>query len=425
MGPSSEPLISLQNAWERIAREVRPGPIEQVPVSEAHERVLAEQVVATADYPAFDKSMMDGYAVRSESTAGAPCTLHMVGELPAGRFSHTALGAGDAMRINTGAPLPPGADAVVPVEETESTGNGGVRINRPAPAGRCVSRRGSIRRAGQVVLSAPARIRSAQLAGLATAGVAAMKAYRRPTVAIVVTGDELVAIGSTPAEGRIIDSNGPMLAAMARECGADVVRSSVARDDERDLASKLSDALGAVGGGVVVAVGGMSKGTRDLVPGVATKLGVRWVFHGVSVRPGKPAGFGIGPAGQIVFGLPGNPVSSAVCFLAFVRLALDRLSGFPRSEPTLLRARLAEPIPPGRDPRPAFLPAHVSLGAGEAVAQICQWSGSSDPFGPAAANAYVFQSDGMQPFDAGEWVGVLPMPGLSDDPLAQNPGTHN
>lgn len=411
---TAEPLISLQSAWDHVASEVWPGPIEIVPVARVHGRVLAQSVLATADYPSFDKAMMDGYSVQAASTAGAPCVLRVVGELRAGRATEAKLNPGDAMRINTGAALPLGADAVIPVEETASGGNGSVRINRAATPGRCVSRRGSIRRVGQRVLSASARIRSAQLAALATAGVPTAAVYRMPSAAIVVTGDELVSLGSAPAEGQIIDSNGPMLAAMASECGAHVVSSSAACDEECDLREKLADAMRAAEGGVVLAVGGMSKGTRDLVPAVARELGVRWVFQGVNLRPGKPTGFGIGPQAQFIFGLPGNPVSSAVSFLLFVQLALERLVGFDRKSPAMFRARLSQQVAAGKDARPTFLPAAVTLDGGQSVVRPTIWRGSSDPFGPADANCYVYHVDATRALEAGQFVDVLPVPGLLD-----------
>lgn len=415
VGNTSQQLISLQAAWGHIRQATRPGPVEQVLVVAAHGRVLAEPVIATGDYPAFDKAMMDGYAVRAQSTAAAPCTLSVVGEARAGYASATQLGHGEAMRINTGAPLPPGSDAIVPVEATEADASGSVRILKSVSPGKCIAKRGSIRAPGQVILTPPTRIRSAQLAALATAGVTSIAAYRRPTVAVVVTGDELIPLGTAARPGQIVDSNGPMLAALARECGAALGRSAVARDDEGDLREKLADALAAAEGGVVVAVGGMSKGTRDLVPGVAEGLGVRWVFHGVDLRPGKPTAFGLGPAGQHVFGLPGNPVSCAVCFLLFVRMSIEGLSGSGRGAPPMMRVRLAESIEAGPDSRPSFLPAMISLEDDEPTARLAAWRGSSDPFGPGAANGYVYQTRGDRRVAAGDRALAIAMPGTLDD----------
>lgn len=408
-------LISLQTAWEHISRATRPGPVERVSVAEAHGRVLAEPVLASGDYPAFDKAMMDGYAVRAASVASAPCTLAVVGEALAGYASDVRVGDGEAMRINTGAPLPPGADAVVPVEATSPAANGCVQVGRAVKAGKCISRRGSIRKASQKILAAPIRIRSAQLAALSTAGVTSIGAYRQPRVAIVVTGDELIPLGGSAKPGQIVDSNGPMLAALARECGATVVRSAVARDTEADLREKLADALAGAEGGLAVAVGGMSMGTRDLVPGVAEGLGVRWAFHGINLRPGKPTAYGIGPAGQHVLGLPGNPVSCAVCFLLFGRMVIEGLNGFGRSSPPMIRVRLSDAIEASGDSRPAFLPAMIGLQDGEPTARLAAWHGSSDPFGPGAANGYVHQPHGDRAINSGDWASAVPMPGLLDD----------
>jgi molybdopterin molybdotransferase len=463
MSPDFRALISLNEAWQTIGTQVRPGSVERVPLTAAHGRVLAEPVRADADYPAFDKAMMDGFAVRSTDAAVVPCALNVIGEIPAGGAAERAVGAGEAMRINTGAPLPAGADAVVPVEKTEPVGenrrdkpggsstSGGVyprrlrdrhdepggsfriRILQNIPAWKHVARRGSDVRAGDVVLEPGLRLGAAQLAAAATAGAATLAVYRRPTVAIVSTGDELVpvdAAGLNPAArkiGQIYDSNGPTLAALTRECGGEPAEWKTA-GSERDRVGSVNpaahcivpdrpDALraaltAALEHPVVVTVGGMSMGTLDLVPRAFADLGVRWVFHGVDMRPGKPVAYGLGPRGQHVFGLPGNPVSCYVCFLLFVRMALDGLQGLPSTPPVRWPARLEDAVAGRQDARPAFLPSRIRVDPqGGLVARTLEWHGSGDPFGPALANGFVFQPDGTIALNPGDTIDVLWMPG--------------
>jgi len=402
-----ERLIALDEARRFVAENVRPGPTERIDLSNALGRVLAEPVAASYDYPPFDKAMMDGYAVRAVDTRAAPCNLDVIGEVPAGTAPGRAIGPGQAIRINTGAPLPPGADAVVPVEETAPS-TAGVRILSDCKLGRSVAPRGSVRAAGQVVLEPPLRLRSAQISALAAAGAAEIAVYRVCKVAIIVTGDELVRPGERPRAGQIVESNDSTLVALTRECGGDPVSLGITRDDSAALQATFSRALEFP---IVVAVGGMSKGTLDIVPSTLERLGVRWLFQGVDVRPGKPTAYGIGPGGQHVFGLPGNPMSCLVCYLLFVRMAIDGLRGMAANPPSILRLRLDVGVKPARDPRPAFLPASANL-AGDPCVRAVKWHGSGDPFSVGAANAFIFQPRGDAALDSGAMVDVLPMPGM-------------
>lgn len=414
MPPFDWKLVSLEAAWDALLAEARPGGTERVTLASAAGRVLAEPVVAGIDYPAFDKALMDGFAIRAADTVNGPVELRIVGEASAGAVAATGIAPGEAIRINTGAPLPHNADAVVPIEVVlvvERDRSAVVTVPVGVTPGANVAPRGQSARAGDVVLAPRIRIGPAHLSAAATVGAAEISVYRRPTLAILPTGDEIVPVGSAPGPGQIFDSNGPMLAALAAACGATPVELSGVRDAPDALRTALSRGLEHP---ILVSVGGMSKGTLDLVPTLAAELGVAWRFHGVDLRPGKPTAYGVGPGGQQVFGLPGNPVSALVCFLLFVRPAIDALAGLPPRRPTLWPARLAEPISARRDKRPAFIPAQVEPATDGSIARLVQWHGSGDPFGPARAHGFVFQPRGDAPLAAGDWVSVLPIPGAAE-----------
>ncbi len=409
MTPPDNALRSLEDAWRIIIEHVRSGPSERVPLADAHGRALAEPIHAAYDYPPFDKAMMDGYAIRAADSQSAPCELRLVGEAPAGSVPQHPLAPGQAIRINTGAPLPLGADAVIPVEETEPTRSAdSVRIRTTCKLGRCIAPRGSVSSAGRTILAPPLRLTSTQLSAAAAGGASHVNVVRVPTVSIVVTGDELARPGTQPGPGQIVESNDTTLSAFTRECGAVPISLGITRDDPAALRSAFAAALKQP---IVVAVGGMSKGTLDLVPAAFEQLGVKWLFHGVDLRPGKPTAYGFGPDGQHVFGLPGNPVSCLVCYLLFVRIAISGLCGFPPARPSRLRTRLEGAIKSGKDPRPAFLPAFLSTN-GEPLVRPVAWHGSGDPFSIAAANAFIFQPRGDLALESGSLVDVLPMPAM-------------
>lgn len=407
-GRDARALLTLDEAWEIIAREVRPAPAVAVPLADAAGRVLAQPVHAAADWPRFDKAMMDGFAVRAADCGQAGAVLSIVGLAPAGASIDRPLAAGEAMRINTGAPVPEGADAVVRIEDTVvADDNATVEIRVGVGEGKHIARKGADRRLGDLLLAAPMTLEAAQIAALATAGCDSVFAYPQVEVGIVVTGDEIVPVGDELKPGRIYDSNGPMLAALMQQFRAALKQVGIARDDAADLKARLAEALKSP---VVLTVGGMSMGTLDLVPKTFEELGVEWKFHGVSMRPGKPVAYGRGPSGQHVFGLPGNPVSAFVCSWLFARMVVRGLVGHPATPPHRLRARLTRPIDPKRDPRPAFLPARFwnHSESGELV-EPCAWGGSGDPFGLAMANSLLVLDDPTKglPFDAA--LDVIPI----------------
>jgi molybdopterin molybdotransferase len=306
--------------------------------------VLAADVVAADDVPGFDNSAMDGYAVRAADTAGAPAALPVAGESRAGHPAPGPLSAGEAMAISTGAMVPDGADAVVRVEDTAPNG-GVVEVRVAVEAGRNIRRAGEDVRAGSTVLRAGARLGPAELGVLASVGVAEASCTRRPRLAVLTTGDELIGPGEPLGPGDVRDTNGVGLAGLAIEAGADVAFAARVADEPEATVAALRTALQA---DVVVACGGVSVGTHDHVKPALAELGVEPAFWGVALRPGKPTWFGT-RGDALVFGLPGNPVSAMVTFHLFVRPALLALAGAARPR-TPVQATMDEPYAkaPGR-----------------------------------------------------------------------------
>ncbi len=404
--PAPLSLVTIEVAWDLLAQSVQPLSPIRVPLADAHGRVLAADICCDDDQPPFDKAMMDGYAIRAQDAAAPGAQLHVIGLAPAGAGMPAALQPRQAARINTGAPLPPGADAVIRIEDADPSADGArVTIRIAAQRGAHVAPRGETRRRGDIVLASPVTMEAAQIAAAAAAGAAELAVYPDVSVAILSTGDELVPVGNPRQTGQIVDSNGPMLAALAARFGGVPVPAGIVRDDESALEAALSSALRHP---VVLTAGGMSMGTHDLVPSICQRLGVRWLFHGVRMRPGKPVAYGLGPGGQHVFGLPGNPVGAYICAWLFVRMAIRGMQGHPLIPPHTWQARLARALPAHRDPRPAFLPARVwndaALGL---VADPCAWKGSADPFGLAAANALLVNSNPTTPHAAGDCLHVI------------------
>ena len=332
--------MSIEEAQRLILERVRPLEAERVPLEEAAGRFTAEPARAGLDLPPFDSSAMDGFAVREEDTPGR---LPVVARIPAGRPAGRELGRGEAMAIATGGAVPPGADAVIPIEYVVEYDNE-VEIRDRVAAGSNVRPSGGDVRLGDLVVGAGERLGPAQLGALAAAGIADSSCSRRPRAAVLATGSELRRPGEELAPGEIYEANGVLLAAQLRSAGADVERLEAVADDEPAHRHALEEGLGA---DVLVTSGGVSVGPHDLVRSVGHALGIEEVLWGVAVKPGKPLWFGV-RGGTLVFGLPGNPVSTLVCFELFVRPAVLALQGAadprPRFQPGRL-ARAARPNP--------------------------------------------------------------------------------
>ena len=329
-------LLSIEEALERVLARVDPLPGERVAVSEAAGRVLSEAARARVDLPPFPSSAMDGFAVRASDTPGR---LPVVGRVAAGGPASSSLAAGEAMAIATGGVVPDGADAVVPVEYVVEHDNE-VEIREPAPSAANVRPRGGDVRTGDVVVPAGTRLGPAQLGALAAAGVETVVCGRRPVATVVVTGTELRSPGSDLAPGQIYESNGLLLQAALAAAGAVAEAGDPVPDDPDLHTAALTRGLE---GDVLVTSGGVSVGPHDLVRTIGAELGVEEVFWGVAVKPGKPVWFGV-RGGSLVFGLPGNPVSSLVGFELFVRPAVLALQGAASPGPEYLPGSLARAV---------------------------------------------------------------------------------
>ncbi len=322
-----EGMLTVAEARKRVLASISRLQEVELPLLEALGLSLAQDAVAPYNIPPFDNSAMDGYAVRAADVAaashGAPAELAVLGDLPAGYVATTAVGEGEALRIMTGAPMPQGADTVVPVEETRVEGER-VLILEGLPAGSHLRRAGEDVRAGETALEAGSAIGPAELGMLASLGCARPLCFRRAVAGIIATGDELVGVEEELPPGKIRDSNSYTAYGMVREAGAEPLRLGVVGDDAAALERAIMENLDRVD--LFVTSGGVSVGDYDMVKGVLAKLG-EMDFWKVAMKPGKPQAFGyIG--GKPLFGLPGNPVSVMVSFEQFVRPALRKMMGF-------------------------------------------------------------------------------------------------
>lgn len=325
-----------------ILGQVAPLGAETLSTPEALGRVLASPVVSGRRLPPCDNSAMDGYAVRLADVAAPPAELRVAFEVPAGAVADKRLGPGEAARVLTGAPLPPGADAVVRQEDAERLGDR-LRVLVAPGARENVRDAGEDVEIGQRVLEPGATLGPAQLGLLASLGRSTVSVHQRPRVAILSGGDELVEPDGDASGGRIVSSNSWSLAAHCRELGAEPVYLGIARDTPEDVEARMRAGMGA---DVLVSSAGVSVGDRDHVRDVLAALGCRLLFWGVEMKPGYPLAFGRfeAGAGALVFGLPGNPVSALVTFEQFVRPALRKMMGFRSLFRPLLRARLGAPL---------------------------------------------------------------------------------
>ena len=416
-------MIDLTDAIGLVEQIASPLPPRRQRLLDAAGRRLAEPVVADVDSPPWDRAMMDGFAVRSADLLGdgksseAPVSLDVVVDLAAGDASTLAIRSGTCARIMTGAPIPAGADAVVPIElAVEGTAGmhagGVVRLVDPKfRAGQHVGLQGCAFRAGAEVLPASALLTPAAVGLAAEAGATHVLVVPRPRVAILSTGSELVAADVVPRFGQTRNSNGPMIAAAVAAIGGEPVALGTVVDRPEPLRAAVSQGLAA---DILLLSGGVSAGDLDLVPDTFRACGVEKVFHKVRLKPGKPVWFGVftrpGGGGRcLVFGLPGNPASSLVCFDLFVRPALASLLGWPQERFSLprRRARLAVAAK-GAEDRPVYAPCRLESGAdGSLVAHPLPWTGSSDLVGLAVADAYLALPAGVRRAEAGDEVEVM------------------
>ena len=396
------PLLSVAEARAAVLSALAPRPAVAVPLAEALGLCLAEPARASADSPPFAKATMDGYAVRAADCSSPPVTLAVIAEVAAGSVPSRTVEPGTCVKIMTGAPLPGGADAVVPVEVARREGDRVTLspVSPPQPEA-AVMARGAAVRAGETIVPAGIPLSPAAIGVLAEAGRDPATVVPRVRVAILSTGDEVVPASATPGPGQIRDANAPLLAAAVQAAGATAVCLGHAADDRMALLAKVRGGLDA---DVLLVSGGVSMGDFDLVPGVLTAAGVRRIFHGVNVKPGKPLWFGAtdGARPTAAFGLPGNPVSSLTGFELFVRPALRRLGGWAEPDPPPLSASLADAVT-NRGDRPLYRPVRLTQEAGALCAAPVRWVGSGDLRGAAAANGAALIPGGAE-LDAGATV---------------------
>jgi molybdopterin molybdotransferase len=403
-------MLQVAEAQTIVRQYVQPLPPEPMALtSAALGHVLAADVVSDLDMPPYNKSMMDGYAVRCADLTTGKGKLQVIEEITAGQVPRLTVGAGQASRIMTGAPIPPGCDAVIVVERTRLVEDGCVEIeDRPPKPGQNILPRGVEMQHGDTILSAATVLRPQEFGLLSTVGRSTVFVHPSPRVAILSTGDELVEPAERPEGGQIRNSNGAMLVALVSRAGGTPRYLGIARDDPACLRPMVCDGLKSP---VLLLSGGVSAGKLDLVPGVLREAGVVAHFHKVEMKPGKPVFFGTctrsgGGNPTLVFGLPGNPVSVLVCFELFVRPALRRLRGHADPGPHFVSAVLSEDFAYRTD-RPTYHPAHLELSATGWRVRVVPWIGSADLRALTQANALVLLPSGDHRHRAGQTFEAL------------------
>lgn len=411
-------MIPVEEALRRILERTERLPAETVGLGEARGRVLQEDVLADRDLPPFDRSAVDGYAVRAACLANGG-RLRVVDQVPAGVVPRVPVGPGEAAAVMTGAPISEGADAAIMVEDTVREGDFVVwpapgRNPPPLAPGNRVTARGAEVRKGATLLEAGIRVTPAGVGLLATVGKARVAVASRPRVAVFSTGDELRHPRTRrPGPAQIRDANSHLIAARCRALGLPVRRLGFAPDDPERLAATIRSGLTA---DVLFVSGGVSMGRYDYVEPVLERAGVRLLVTAVAIRPGKPFVFGVreGSRPVLVFGLPGNPVSALTTFEVFARPALEALQGIADPRPARPRVRLLAPVS-NRGPRRAFLPARAGLAEdGALAARPIRSQGSGDIAAVALANALVVVPEDAGTVPAGESVEAQPLPGFPD-----------
>ncbi len=423
-------VVSFEEARhlvEQHAAGMGPRDAETVDLLASSGRVLADGIVADRDFPPFARATRDGYAVRAADLAQVPVRLEVVGEVKAGDWPEPggcAVGRGQAVGIMTGAPLPAGADAVVMVEYTVAAGKS-VEIQRSVQPGENFVPRGAEARAGQRLLDRGQRLDHAGIAIAASAGKSRVQVFRKPRVAVLSTGDEVVEIDAAPGPAQIRNSNSYSLAAQVLNAGAEPVRLKIAPDERERLRSLIEEGLRC---DLLLLTGGVSMGKYDLVEQVLADLKAEFYFTGAEIQPGRPIVFGScgadtpvrvlaakpssartgvsAPHKKYFFGLPGNPVSTMVTFELFARPMIEALAGMAPQRLIFLRARLKSEIRTKTGLK-RFLPAVLSGEFENAEVELAKWQGSGDIATLARANCYVVIPPDRERIEAGEWVSLL------------------
>jgi len=395
-------MITVDDAIRIVLERIEPLGSETIALEQAHGRVLAEDVRADIDLPPFDRARMDGYALRSSDVRTAPVKLRVIGEIAAGaQFDHD-LNAGEAIKIFTGAPVPSGADAVQKVEVTRANGTS-VEILESVTPGQFITPRASEIAAGEVITTPGREIGPAELAVLASFGYAQVRVGRRPRVAVISTGSELVDVARKPDAAQIRNSNTYTIGAYAERAGAIVDDLGTVEDTSeatRDALIRAADNRD-----IVITSGGVSMGDYDLVKASLIEIGAEVFFDKVSIRPGKPTVFARRDK-TFFFGLPGNPVSTSVTFNVFARPAIRKMQGDATPLLRFVRARLARSLKDASSRR-SYLPARFSIEDGQAMVEALKWGGSSDLVAFMKATALIVVPEDVHEIKAGELVDVV------------------
>lgn len=413
--PTHEIVLSFEEARrvvEQHASAVAPRGTEEVPLLEANGRVLAETITADRDFPPFRRATRDGYALRSADLRKVPATLHMVAEIKAGASPVAGaikIASGQAASIMTGAPAPDGADAVVMIEYTSRAGDK-VVVERAVSPQENIVPAGAEGRAGDVLLAPGVRIDHSRIAVTASVGKAQLTVFRRPRIAVLATGDEVVDITAVPGPSQIRNSNSYSLAAQVGAAGGEPVLLPVAPDEAKGLAPLLEQGLSA---DLLLLAGGVSMGKYDLVEQVLEEFEAEFFFTGAKIQPGKPVVFGrarvpreISAAPVYFLGLPGNPVSTMVTFDLFAKPMVQALAGMAPESLVFLSAQLTREIKT-KTGLTRFLPAKLAGEFGDARVELAPWEGSGDIAATARANSYIVIPPDRDRIAAGEWVPVM------------------
>jgi molybdopterin molybdotransferase len=397
-------MISFEEALHKILSSIQPLGLEKVQLLESLGRIIGEDIYAKRDIPPLDNSAMDGYALRfediRESSKDHPVRLEVIEDLPAGFVSKKTIEKGQAIRIMTGAPIPKGADTVVPVEETRKE-HGFTFILKAASLGENIRRSGEDVKKGERVISKGDLIRPAEVGMLASVGRSSVLIYQKPLIAILCTGDELVDVDGNLEESKIISSNSYTLAAQVKDCGAVPVQLGIARDRKEEIREKLRQGTRA---DVLISSAGVSVGDYDFAKDALSDLGMEMAFWQISMKPGKPLAFGT-IQGKPVFGLPGNPVSSMISFEEFVRPSLLKMMGHREVLRPVVEAILQEEIRKTAGRR-HFIRAFVSFKEGSYFATTTGDQGSGILMSMLKANGLIMIPEAQEIARVGEKVKV-------------------
>jgi len=405
--PQPPTILSFEEARHVVegqAAQVRPRTKEKVDLLASLGRVLAEPIAADRDFPPFRRAMRDGYALRAADLASLPATLDVIGEIKAGAPPEAVpreVGAGQAAAIMTGAPAPNGADAVVMVEYTSLSGKR-VTVTRSVARGDNIVEAGSEARKGQFLLHHGTRMDYGAIALAASVGLQSISVFRRPEVAILSTGDEIVEIGERPGPHQIRNSNSYSLAAQVQQAGSVPKMLGIARDEADHLRGLIEQGMEH---DLLLLTGGVSMGRYDLVEQVLAELSAEFFFTGAQIQPGRPVVFGR-VRERYFFGLPGNPISTMVTFELFARPMLEALAGMAARELCFVHARLKSEIKT-KTGLTRFLPALLSGEFEETEVELAGWHGSGDVAAMARSNCYLVIPPDREKIAAGEWVAIL------------------